>query len=144
MRLNTSKISRLLENWPFVRIMMGMAKKIYLVLHPVGIKVFKNTSKGGVLAFFEVANPLFSEGFSGKINSTCGLCTLRPSGMWMAMGMWIFWHLNRVDITSSGIKICQKEMGKSLGLVLQKFLSNKLGGFLHKMTIVGDILFTQK
>lgn len=35
---------------------------------PAGIQVFRNTSMGSNLSFESIANPLFTEGFSGRIN----------------------------------------------------------------------------
>ncbi len=130
----------LLENWALCADYDGDGQKDLFSSAPAGIRVFKNTSKGGVLAFSEVANPLFSEGFSGKINlyvassdipaigdvdgdGDVDILAFEPGGHYLEL------HQNM-----------SKEMGKSLGLVFKKSEQN-WGGFLHNDC--RDILFTQ-
>jgi hypothetical protein len=130
----------ILENWALFCDYNGDGKKDLFTSAPAGIKVFKNTSQGGVLAFSEVANPLFSEGFSGKINLYVASSDIPAIGdvdgdgdvdilAFEPGGHYIEWHKNM-----------SKENGMALGLVFKKAEEN-WGGILHNDC--RDILFTQ-
>jgi len=129
-----------LENWALCIDFDGDGLKDLFSSAPAGIKVFKNISKAGVLAFAEVANPLMSEGFSGKINLYVASSDIPAIGdvdgdgdldilAFEPGGHSIEWHQNM-----------SKETGKALGLVFKKSEQN-WGGFLHNDC--RDILFTQ-
>lgn len=129
-----------LENWALCADYDGDGLKDLFCSAPAGIKVFKNTSKAGILTFSEVANPLMSEGFAGKINLYVASSDIPAIGdvdgdgdvdilAFEPGGHYIEWHQNM-----------SKEMGKPLGLVFKKSAQN-WGGFLHNDC--RDILFTQ-
>jgi hypothetical protein len=46
----------------------GDGKKDLFCAAPAGIQVFRNTSSGSNISFQSIANPLNTEGFSGRIN----------------------------------------------------------------------------
>ncbi|MEY3645347.1 MAG: hypothetical protein RL127_55 [Bacteroidota bacterium] len=46
----------------------GDGKKDLFCAAPAGIQVFRNTSKSSSVSFESIANPIYTEGFSGKIN----------------------------------------------------------------------------
>jgi hypothetical protein len=46
----------------------GDGKKDLFCAAPAGIQVYRNQSNGSNISFSSIANPLYSEGFSGKIN----------------------------------------------------------------------------
>jgi hypothetical protein len=46
----------------------GDGKKDLFCAAPAGIQVFRNTSNGGSISFESIANPLNTEGFSGRVN----------------------------------------------------------------------------
>jgi hypothetical protein len=129
-----------LENWALFSDYDGDGLKDLFSSAPAGIRVFKNTSKGGVLSFVEVANPLFSEGFSGKINLYVASSDIPAIGdvdgdgdvdilAFEPGGHYIEWHQNM-----------SRETGKALGLLFKKSEQN-WGGFLHNDC--RDILFSQ-
>jgi Secretion system C-terminal sorting domain/FG-GAP-like repeat len=56
-----------IDNWMLMVDYDGDGKKDLFTYAPAGMKIFKNVSSGN-LAFQEILNPVYTQGFSGKIN----------------------------------------------------------------------------